>query len=232
MKCPSCGYENRKNTRFCQGCGASLTVSDSVHPVSVSVVPDVLRIGQARDVELRITNESQDVFRDIIFSLKDLKVVVEPAEVTHAELLPGETWPQKLAIEVVSGFRHLMLPFQLRWKNEIGRAGFHQGKLAFAVEPRQPPPPPPPPTTVPAGGGEVISTAVIRNLLTAAFNDEDLTILCFDNFRPVYEQFGAGMTKTQKIQLLIEHCERNWSFDRLLALVREHNPVQFAQFEA
>jgi hypothetical protein len=232
MKCPSCGYENRKNTRFCQGCGASLTGSDSVHPVSVSVVPDVLQIGQAQDVELHITNESQDVFRDIRFSLKDLKVVVEPAEVTHAELLPGETWPQKLAIEVVSEFRQLMLPFQLRWKNEIGRVEFHQGKLAFAVEPRQPPPPPSPPTPVPPSVVKEISTAAIRNLLTAAFNDDDLTILCFDHFRPVYEQFSAGMTKSQKIQLLIEYCGRNRSFDQLLALVREHNPAQFAQFEA
>jgi hypothetical protein len=232
MRCPSCGYENRENNRFCQGCGADLTTSDSAHLVSISVVPDVLQIGQARDVELRVTNESREIFRDIIFSAKDLKAVVDPAEPRETRLLPGETWTRKLAIEVVSELKRLRLPFRLRWRNEIGRAGSHQGELVFAVEPRQPPPPMPPPLTEPPDVERGINTAAVRDLLTAAFSDEEFTILCFDHFRPVYMQFSTGMSMPQKIQRLIEYCERKLLFDRLLAAVRERNQVQFDRFEA
>lgn len=76
------------------------------------------------------------------------------------------------------------------------------------------------------------NTAAIRDLLGAAFSDEDLTTFCYDYFHPVFEQFGTGMSKSEKIQRLIEHCDRHRSLDQLIARVREHNPAQFARFEA
>jgi hypothetical protein len=76
------------------------------------------------------------------------------------------------------------------------------------------------------------NTAAIRDLLAAAFSDEELTTLCFDHFPSVYEEFSSGMSKPQKIHHLVEHCQRHLLFDQLLALVREHNPAQFAHFEA
>ena len=42
----------------------------------------------------------------------------------------------------------------------------------------------------------------------AAFSDEELTTFCYDNFRPVYEEFTTGMSRTQKTQRLVETCER------------------------
>jgi hypothetical protein len=75
-------------------------------------------------------------------------------------------------------------------------------------------------------------TAAVRRLLNAAFSDDELTTFCYDHFRPVHETFSVGMTRTQKIQLLLDYCDRQGEMDRLLALVREANPVQYARFEA
>ena len=75
------------------------------------------------------------------------------------------------------------------------------------------------------------NTAAIRELLTAAFNDDELTTLCFDYFPPVYQELTSGMTTGQKIQRLFDYCQRRDQFDALLALVHERNPVQYARFE-
>jgi hypothetical protein len=73
-------------------------------------------------------------------------------------------------------------------------------------------------------------TSAIRNLLKAAFNDEDLATLCYDHFPPVYEGFATGMTRPWKIQLLIDHCERNNELGKLLRLVEERNPNRYEEF--
>ncbi len=75
------------------------------------------------------------------------------------------------------------------------------------------------------------STAAIRELLTAAFSDDELTTLCFDHFRPVYQEFSAGMSFGQKIQRLLDYGERYQQVEKLLAIVRERNPAQYARFE-
>jgi len=74
------------------------------------------------------------------------------------------------------------------------------------------------------------NSAAIRDLLTAAFSDEELTTLCFDHFRPVYDNYSSGMSKSQKIQLLLDHCVRHDRVETLLNLVRERNPAQHAHF--
>jgi hypothetical protein len=73
-------------------------------------------------------------------------------------------------------------------------------------------------------------SADIRRFLTEAFSDEEITTLCFDRFRPVYENFSTGMSKGQKIQLLIEHCERHDEWPVLLSALQRERPRQFAQF--
>jgi superfamily I DNA/RNA helicase len=78
---------------------------------------------------------------------------------------------------------------------------------------------------------EGVRTSVLRELLTVSFSDEDLTNFCFDHFRDVYNQFGLGMSKTVKIQRLIEYCINQVQVDRLLRLIREQNPAQYAQYE-
>jgi hypothetical protein len=76
------------------------------------------------------------------------------------------------------------------------------------------------------------NTSAIRDLLTASFSDEELTTLCFDHFRPVYEDFASGMSKGQKIQRLLDHCERQGQIDPLLVLVQKRNPAQYARFKS
>ncbi len=76
------------------------------------------------------------------------------------------------------------------------------------------------------------NTAAIRDMLTAAFSDEGLTDLCFDYFPAVYEDFGSGMSKRQKIQRLLEYCARHEQLDRLVSLVSDLNPAQYDRFRA
>jgi len=73
-------------------------------------------------------------------------------------------------------------------------------------------------------------TAALRDLLTTAFDDEDLTALCFDHFCPVYEDFAGGMSKGQKIQRLLDYCARHGCLEELVEHVQERNPVQYAHF--
>jgi hypothetical protein len=104
--------------------------------------------------------------------------------------------------------------------------------LAAAVDPGIKPDPtrpaettglatPPPPA---------FNTAVVRELLMAAFSDEDLTTFCYDNFRPVYEEFATGMSRTQKVQRLVETCDRHGEMAKLLARVERANPYQYDRF--
>jgi len=74
------------------------------------------------------------------------------------------------------------------------------------------------------------NTDAIRKLLTAAFDDDQLQELCFDYFRPVYEKC-SGVRKDQKIQRLLEHCVRHDQVEKLLGLVKERNPEQYARFD-
>ena len=74
-------------------------------------------------------------------------------------------------------------------------------------------------------------TAVVRELLIAAFNDEELTTFCYDNFRPVYEEFTIGMSRMQKTQRLVETCDRRGEMEKLLAGVARANPYQYNQFK-
>jgi CHAT domain-containing protein len=70
----------------------------------------------------------------------------------------------------------------------------------------------------------------IRKLLRAAFNDEDLSIFYYNYFDGIYHSFAIGMTLSWKGQLLIEYCERNNSFPKLLDRIRQSNIVQFRKY--
>jgi tetratricopeptide (TPR) repeat protein len=51
-------------------------------------------------------------------------------------------------------------------------------------------------------------TASLRQFIMQHFGDDDLNIFCFDYFRDVSNNFTSGMTRAQKVQMLIEYCER------------------------
>ena len=71
------------------------------------------------------------------------------------------------------------------------------------------------------------STANIRKFLTECFSDEELTTLCFDYFRDVYEEFARGMTKGEKIQLLLDRCVRREAMPNLLAALHIERTAQY-----
>ena len=75
------------------------------------------------------------------------------------------------------------------------------------------------------------NTAAVRELLMAAFSDEELMTFCFDDFRPVYEEFATGMSRTQKVQRLVETCDRRGEMVRLLARVARANLYQYTRFK-
>jgi hypothetical protein len=76
------------------------------------------------------------------------------------------------------------------------------------------------------------NTAAVRDLLSAAFSDEELVTFCFDYFPAVHEELGSGMDKRQKVQRLLEHCLRRGQMEDLLARVCACNPAQYARFAA
>jgi hypothetical protein len=88
----------------------------------------------------------------------------------------------------------------------------------------------PAPSPRPAPAPE-FNTAAVRELLMAAFSDEELMTFCFDDFRPVYEEFATGMSRTQKVQRLVETCDRRGEMVRLLARVARANLYQYTRFK-
>lgn len=75
------------------------------------------------------------------------------------------------------------------------------------------------------------NTEAIRQLLAVAFSDNELSALCFDHFNSVYQDFGTGMGKRDKIHRLLEYCVNHAQVEVLLAFIRERNPNQYARFE-
>ena len=73
-----------------------------------------------------------------------------------------------------------------------------------------------------------VNTEVVRQLLIASFDDTDLMVLCFDRFYPVYnEKISDGMSKSKKVQSLLDYCVRQGLLEALLELVKERNPYQY-----
>jgi hypothetical protein len=75
------------------------------------------------------------------------------------------------------------------------------------------------------------NTAVVRELLLATFSDEELTTFCFDYYQLVHEGFSSGMSRTKKVQELVEHCARRGQMEPLLTRVEQVNAYQYARFE-
>ena len=66
-----------------------------------------------------------------------------------------------------------------------------------------------------------------RQYLTSAYSDDELGMLCADYFRDVYEDFAAGMTKAQKIGLLLDYCQHRDQLPNLLAALKRDRPQQY-----
>jgi hypothetical protein len=67
--------------------------------------------------------------------------------------------------------------------------------------------------------------SLLRDILTRTLTDEELTTLCYDHWREVYDAFANGMSRATKVQRLIEHAERRGDLPRLRRLVAAHPPA-------
>ena len=89
-------------------------------------------------------------------------------------------------------------------------------------------------TPLPTSGmqksAESKDTGVIRQLLDAAFDDEELLTFAYDYFRPVYAEMRPGLSKRMRIQMLIESAERDNRLDYLLDQVARARPNEYRQF--
>ena len=74
--------------------------------------------------------------------------------------------------------------------------------------------------TVRSAMSDLPTTAHIRLVLLKSFRDEELTALCFDYFRDVFDTIAYGTTKEQKVQLLIEHCVRRELIPKLFPAIQ------------
>jgi hypothetical protein len=67
----------------------------------------------------------------------------------------------------------------------------------------------------------------IRQFINETYNDEELEVLCFDEFSEVYRNFTTGQTKTQKILRLLDYCDSRDRIPNLLSHLKEGRPEQY-----
>ena len=70
----------------------------------------------------------------------------------------------------------------------------------------------------------------LRDLVNAVLSDEALTALCFNHFRPVYDKFSARMTRTTKVQRLLDYVNQQGQVGQLLAQLEKINPVEVKRY--
>lgn len=77
-----------------------------------------------------------------------------------------------------------------------------------------------------------INTAALRDWINASLDNTELTNLCYDYFRPVSDEFSNGMSRTERIQRLIEFCVRRERIPELIERVNAINPAQYDRYKS
>lgn len=67
----------------------------------------------------------------------------------------------------------------------------------------------------------------IHKLLNNGFTTDQLTNLCYDQFKPVYNQLTTEMTKNELILQLIQHIKQEKQADTLLSWLARLNPERY-----
>lgn len=74
--------------------------------------------------------------------------------------------------------------------------------------------------------------AKIRKFIAETLDDGVLNVFCYDYFPEVRTEFGDGMRLSQKVLLLVGHCERHGRFPDLLAALKREFPAAYpAEFD-
>lgn len=67
----------------------------------------------------------------------------------------------------------------------------------------------------------------IYSLIEKSFNDEELSKFLLFNFEDLYDEISEGMTKSRKVELLLNYCKRRLLLEKLLKLIEAENPAQY-----
>lgn len=70
----------------------------------------------------------------------------------------------------------------------------------------------------------------IRELLGEAFSSGEITTLAFDLFHDVYQDFTSGMTRDQKIRMVVDKANKTGKLPELLAYVQRQNAYQYGRY--
>lgn len=74
---------------------------------------------------------------------------------------------------------------------------------------------------------EPVDRAKLVYFLTEYFSDEEIIMLCLVEFPAVYNDFGSGQRKSQKIADLVAYCDRQGEMGKLLAALQRERPLPF-----
>jgi EAL domain-containing protein (putative c-di-GMP-specific phosphodiesterase class I) len=74
------------------------------------------------------------------------------------------------------------------------------------------------------------NSAVLYDLVMAAFDEAALSAFCFERARPVYNLFAPGQTHSQRARLLIEHTVAQNNLEEILGAIERANPYQYSAF--
>ncbi|NQT92030.1 MAG: hypothetical protein HQ559_04650 [Lentisphaerae bacterium] len=81
-----------------------------------------------------------------------------------------------------------------------------------------------------AHGAVAYDYSVIADLITAAFTDDEFSMLVFETFPKVHDTFASGMTRTQKTRVLLEWCRKRLEMELLLDRISKRNPSMYARY--
>jgi hypothetical protein len=79
---------------------------------------------------------------------------------------------------------------------------------------------------------EELTIAEIRQSIETGLTDDELSNLCMDEFRKVFNDFTEGQTKSAKIRSLVDYAERHGERDRLLAAIERFNSHAYHKLNA
>jgi hypothetical protein len=71
------------------------------------------------------------------------------------------------------------------------------------------------------------SSNAARQFMQEAFSDDEVETFCFDNFIELHKDFSSGMTKGEKIKLLLEYCQQHEGVGALFRALQEKRPEQY-----
>ena len=74
--------------------------------------------------------------------------------------------------------------------------------------------------------------AAVREFVKKQLTSDQLVEVCHDYFPDVYDEFAPGMASSQRIQLLLDYCQRQGRLDGLLGALRRLQPALYRRYLA